>query len=81
MVLGEWIWIKLTIDSIKREPVYKEKNTYEGKLEYFNQVREIGKELIAEEEYPNAQQIYKRVLGEFKNIPKKIRDTLSEEQK
>lgn len=78
-VIGDSIWIKLTVESIKRAPVYKDSKTYEGKIEYFNAVREISKELIAEEEYANAQQLYSRVLGEFKNIPKKIRDGLLEE--
>jgi len=38
--------MKLQIDSIKRQPVYRDRVTYEGKLEYFEKVREIGKELI-----------------------------------
>lgn len=55
--------------------------TYEGKLAYFKTVREISKELIAEKEYANAQQLYSRCLGEFKNMPKKIRDLLDGYQK
>ena len=43
-------------------------------------MREICKELIDEQEYANAQNLYSRVLGEFKNIPKIIRDALSQEQ-
>jgi hypothetical protein len=77
-VLGDKIWLKLSVESIKRAPVYKDNKTYEGKVEYFKVVREISKELMAEDEYANAQQLYSRVLGEFKNIPKKIRDTLTE---
>ena len=53
--------------------------TYEGKWEYFNTVREVCKELVAEEEYSNAQQLYSRCLGDLKNMPKKIRDGLVEE--
>ena len=73
--------MKLHIDSVKRIPVYRDNKTYEGKLEYFEKVREIGKELIQEEQYPNAKEIYSRCLGEFKNMPKNIRDNLNEEQK
>jgi hypothetical protein len=47
-VLGQDIYIRLAIDSIKRNPPQKDKQTYEGKLEYFKTVREISKELIAE---------------------------------
>jgi len=52
--IGDRIWIKLTVESIKRAPIYKDSKTYEGKLEYFNTVREICKELMTEEEYANA---------------------------
>ena len=79
--LGDKIWIKLTVENLKRNPVYKDNKTYEGKVAFFNTVREISKELIAEEEYANAEKLYSRVLGEFKNIPKKIRDGLNQEQK
>lgn len=79
--IGANIWIKLTVDGIKRAPVYKDNTTYAGKLEFFQTVREICKELMAEDEHANAQQLYSRVLGEFKNIPKKIKDSLSDDQK
>lgn len=71
-VIGPDIWIKLAIDSIKRAPPYKDDSTYAGKLQYYATIREISKELMAEEEYANAQQLYSRCLGEFKNMPKKI---------
>jgi hypothetical protein len=47
---------------------------FKGRLEYFNKIREICKELVVEENYPNALALYQRCLGEFKNMPKKIRD-------
>jgi len=53
-VLGDKIWIKLTLDNIKRQPPYKDSKTYLGKLEYFNTVREISRELVTEGEYANA---------------------------
>jgi hypothetical protein len=80
-VLGENIYIRLHIDSIKRNPVYKDNKTFLGKMEYFTTIREICKELICEDEYANAIQIYSRCLGEFKNMPKKIRDSLNEIEK
>lgn len=79
VVLGQDIYIRLAIDSIKRNPPYKDNKTYEGKLAYFTTIREISKELIQEAEYANAQQLYSRCLGEFKNMPKKIRDSLTAE--
>jgi len=54
VVIGDKIWIKLSVESIKRAPVYKDNKTYEGKLEYYNTVREISKELMDEGEYANA---------------------------
>ena len=34
-----------------------------------------------DEEYVNAKELYSRCLGEFKNMPKKIRDSLTDDQK
>lgn len=80
-VIGDRIWIRLKVENIKRQPIYKDNQTWAGKCEYLATVKELCKELMAEEEYTNAQQLYSRVLGEFKNLPKKIHNTLSEEQK
>lgn len=52
--IGQDIYLRLAIDSIKRLPPYLDSKTYEGKLAYFKTVREISKELIAEKEYANA---------------------------
>ena len=52
--IGKNIWIKLSIDSIKRNPLYKDKETYTGKCQYFETCRIICKELMEEEEYANA---------------------------
>jgi hypothetical protein len=53
--LGPDIYIRLFIDQIKRVPVQKDSKTFEGKMEYFETVREICKELVAENELANAQ--------------------------
>lgn len=44
-------------------------------------MREVCKELIEENEFANAQQLYQRALPHFKNMSKKMRESLSEEQK
>jgi hypothetical protein len=80
-IISDRIWIKLNVENIKRQPVYIDKDSWEGKCAYLENVRIICKELIEEEEYTNAQHLYQRVLGEFKNMPKKIRDQLTEDQK
>ena len=51
---GDRIWIKLTVDSIKRNPICLDESTYESRLAYFNTVRDLGKELVAEQEFSNA---------------------------
>lgn len=45
------------------------------------QIRETCKELIEDGDYPNAQNLYSRVFALYKNMTKKMRDGLSEEQK
>jgi len=77
--IGDSIFIKLNVDTIKRSPPHKDQQTYEGKLLYFSKIREICKELMIDEEYVNAKELYSRCLGEFKNMPKKIRDSLTED--
>jgi undecaprenyl pyrophosphate synthase len=47
---------------------------------YVNKVRSMCKDLFEENEYANAQRLYSRCLGDFKNIPKKIKDALSPEE-
>ena len=78
-VIGKNIWIKLSIDSIKRSPLYKDKDTYSGKCLYYETCRIICKELVEEQEFANAQTLYSRCLGEFKNMPKKIQNSLTEQ--
>lgn len=53
-VITDRIWIKLTVDGVKRQPVYKDSNTWEGKCTYLETVREICKELMEEQDYANA---------------------------
>jgi hypothetical protein len=47
-----------------------DEKTYEGRIKFFENIREIGKELVTEEEYDNAKDLYSKCLGAFKNMPK-----------
>ena len=69
--IGRNIWMKIQIETIKRNPVFKQNLPFEGKVAYYETCRVICKELIEEEEYKNAQDLYARCLAEFKNLPKK----------
>ena len=40
----------------------------------------IGKDLVVEEEYSNAKTLYSRCISIFKNMPKKQKESLDEEQ-
>ena len=79
--IGELIYIKLGIESIKKQPMYANNKTFEGRKEYFETIRELCKELMAEGEFVNAKDIYQKCLGEFNAMPRKIKDTMTEEQK
>ena len=50
-------------------------------MDYFERIRDVAKELIEETEYVNAHDLYKRILPMFKNMPRSMRDILSEEEK
>ena len=63
--IGEDIYIRMSINNIKRNPVNSNPATYEGRLSYFKRIREICKDLIEEGEHTNASTLYSRCLGEF----------------
>lgn len=45
-------------------------------------MREIGRELIGQfEEYSNAERLYSRCISIFKNMPKRQKESLTEEQR
>lgn len=50
-------------------------------MSFLEKVREVGRELMEEGEYHNAQALYGRILPQFKNMPKPMRDALSETQR
>lgn len=78
-LIGDDIFIKFTIQNIKRNPMCQNAETFEGIETYLNHVREVCKESIEEGEYSNAQTLYQRVYAMYKNMTKKMRDSLNEE--
>jgi len=46
-------------------------------MDYYERIREVCTELMEEEEYVNASDLYKRILPMYKNMPKKMRDGLN----
>ena len=77
--VGQDIYIKVSITNIKRDPSCPQTASWEEKLAFFNKIRDICKELIAEQEYSNAKNLYCRCLAAFKNMPKKQRESLDDE--
>jgi len=67
--------------NIKRDPKCDTNATFEQKLTYFDKIRATGKELIDEKEYSNARTLYSRCISYFKNMPKKQKESLTEEEK
>jgi len=61
--------------------VCHDSETFPGIMDYFERIRDVAKELIEETEYVNAHDLYKRILPMFKNMPRSMRDILTEEQK
>jgi len=79
--IGDDIYIRFQISKIKRNPVCTDPETFAGILAYLERVREVGRELMEEAEYANAEQLYRRILPMFKNMPKKMKDSLTEPEK
>ena len=45
-------------------------DTFAGIMDYLEKIRDVAKELMEEGEYVNAQDLYKRILPQFKNMPR-----------
>lgn len=79
-MIGDDIWIRFQICNIKRNPQIADKETFKGVMEYYDTIREVCRELITFKEYANAQQLYERIMPMYKNMSKKMRDSLSPEE-
>ena len=78
--VGPTIWIKVTIVNIKRNPKWDTQAPLDQKLIFYEKVREMSRELIGLfQEYSNAERLYSRCISIFKNMPKRQKESLSEE--
>ena len=77
--VGPDIWIRVTCTNIKRDPKCDLNAPFDEKIVYFDTIREVAKELIAEGEYSNAKTLYSRCISYFKNMPKKQKESLDED--
>ena len=57
--------------NIKRDPKCNNTASFEEKLKFFDKIRPLCKDLIADDEVSNARAIYARAIDCFKNISKK----------
>jgi tetratricopeptide (TPR) repeat protein len=79
--IGDYIYVRFQVNKIKRNPVCHNSETFEGIMDYYQRIRDVARELMEESEYVNAQDLYKRILPNFKNMPRTMRESLTEEQK
>lgn len=80
----------MTIELIKRNPVCQDNNSFKGKVDFYLKIRQVCREILEEEKeldqknlkdiYANVSKLYSRCLGDLKNMAKKLRDTLTEEE-
>ena len=61
-LIGDDIYIRFQVNKIKRNPVCLDSETFSGITDYLERIRDVGRELMEEGEYANAQQIYQRIL-------------------
>jgi len=79
--IGDDVYVKYSLVNIKRNDVCEDNSTFELRLAYFNDVIDTCKELVQDKEYSNAKELFARCLAEFKNMPKRMRETITEEQR
>eukprot|EP00352_Strombidinopsis_acuminata_P001105 CAMPEP_0176346446 /NCGR_PEP_ID=MMETSP0126-20121128/6245_1 /TAXON_ID=141414 ORGANISM="Strombidinopsis acuminatum, Strain SPMC142" /NCGR_SAMPLE_ID=MMETSP0126 /ASSEMBLY_ACC=CAM_ASM_000229 /LENGTH=174 /DNA_ID=CAMNT_0017693989 /DNA_START=514 /DNA_END=1038 /DNA_ORIENTATION=+ len=78
--IGTDVYIKLTVSNIKREADFSDDKTFEARLKIFERVKLVCKEQIQEKEFSNAAKLYGRALSLFKNMSRKMRQELNEEE-
>jgi hypothetical protein len=67
--IGSTVYMKLMIDSIKREPtIPKQNSSFVDKIAFSEKVREIAKEQIDDQDYSNAKQLYSRACVLFRHM-------------
>mmetsp|Transcript_21241 Transcript_21241/g.26167 ORF Transcript_21241/g.26167 Transcript_21241/m.26167 type:complete len:181 (+) Transcript_21241:44-586(+) len=80
--VGPTVYIRVNITNIKRNPKCDTQAPLDQKIIFYNSVREISRELIGLfKEYVNAERLYSRCISIFKNMPKRQKESLTEEQK
>ena len=79
--VGPDIYIRVTITNIKRDPKCDTGTPLDEKLVFYEKIRGICRDLVAEGEYSNAKKLYARCISIFKNMPKKQKESLDDEQK
>lgn len=79
--VGPDIYIRVHITNIKRDPKCDNTASWDEKLIFFDKVRSVGKELCEDKEFSNARTLYSRCISLFKNMPKKQKESLNEDQK
>jgi hypothetical protein len=77
--VGTDIYIKLTLFNINRDPKCGQHAPWDERLSFFEKVRMTGRELCSENEWSNAQKLYARCIGLFRNVSKVQRELLTEE--
>lgn len=80
LAIGEDVYLKFTLTRVNKNTQCTDTTTFAGINEFADQVRVVCKECIEFKEYANAQTLYQRVLALFKNMSKKMRDGLNEEE-
>ena len=80
--VGPTIYIRVNLVNIKRNPKCETQAPLEQKLVFYDKIREMSRELISVfQEYSNAERLYSRCISIFKNMPKKQKESLTDEQK
>ena len=80
--VGPTIWIRVNLTNIKRNPKCDTQAPLDQKLVFYDKVRDMSRELISLfKEYSNAERLYSRCISIFKNMPKRQKESLTEEQK
>ena len=79
--VGQTIWLKVEICSIKRDLRCEMKASFEAKLAFYQKVRSLGREQVSFGDYSNATELYSRCAQVLKSVPKAKLELMNEQEK
>jgi len=78
--VGQTIWLKAEVCSIKRDLRCEMNASFETKMDFYSKVRSVCREQVSFGDYSNASELYSRCAQVLKSVPKAKLELMDEEK-